>query len=79
MPLKPGKKTVGATVTDEVYERIKHLAEQRHWSVAQALGLFIELYWECWEMELGITPPKTTKPSKPAETDKTAQTPKRDK
>jgi hypothetical protein len=69
MPLKQGKKTVGATVTDEVYDRIKRVAMLKHWSVAQTLALFIDSYWENWEKDLGIeeeepkpTPKKGRKP-----------------
>jgi hypothetical protein len=54
MPLKPTKKTVGATVTDEVRDKIKRVAELKHWSVAQTLGLFIDAYWEQWEKDLGV-------------------------
>lgn len=54
MPLKQGKRTVGATVTDEVHDRIKRVAMLKHWSVAQTLGLFIDAYWDDWERELGI-------------------------
>jgi hypothetical protein len=63
MPLAKGKKTVGATVSQEFYERIKHLAEEKHWSMAQAVGLFIESYWEYWEKENDVEPPKSS-PSK---------------
>jgi hypothetical protein len=67
MPLKQGKKTVGATVTDEVHDRIKRVAMLKHWSVAQTLGLFIDAYWENWEKDLGAeenanpTPKKKSK------------------
>ena len=54
MPLKQGKKTVGATVTDEVHDKIKRVAMLKHWSVAQTLGLFIDALWDEWERELGV-------------------------
>ncbi len=53
---KPTKKTVGATVTDEVRDKIKRVAELKHWSVAQTLGLFIDAYWSQWEKDLGLDP-----------------------
>lgn len=58
MPLKPDKATVGATVSAEMRERIKHFAEAKHWSVAQSLGLFIEAYWEKWEQDNGVKAPQ---------------------
>ena len=64
MTVKPTKKTVGATVTDEVRDRIKRVAALKHWSVAQTLGLFIDAYWEQWEKDIGVvetTPPPTKK------------------
>ncbi len=64
MPLKPGKKTVGATVTDEMYNRIKHVAGLKYWSIAQTLGLFIETYWEDWERELGVADEPSPTPKK---------------
>jgi len=66
MPLSQGKKTVGATVTGEVQERIKRVAELKHWSVAQTLGLFIDAYWEQWERDIGVesTPKAKTKKTK---------------
>ena len=64
MPLKQGKKTVGATVTDEVHNRIKRVAALKHWSVAQTLGLFIDAHWEQWERELGIAEEPVTTPKK---------------
>lgn len=66
MTVKATKKTVGATVTDEVRDKIKRVAELKHWSVAQTLGLFIDAYWEQWERDIGIdaTPKDKTKKSK---------------
>lgn len=67
MPLKQGKTTVGATVTDEMREKIKRVAELKHWSVAQTLSLFIEAYWEQWETDIGVVesaPAPKTKKSK---------------
>lgn len=62
MPFKPGKKTVGATVTDEMAERIKQVALAKHWSVSQTLSLFIDAYWDEWESEiLQLKPTKTRK------------------
>jgi hypothetical protein len=67
MPLSQGKKTVAATVTDDLRNKIKEVAAIKHWSVAQTLGLFIERYWNEWEKELGVktqaTPKKRTKKS----------------
>ncbi len=54
MPLKQGKQTVAATVTDEQRDQIKRVAALKHWSVAQTLGLFIEAYWDAWEKDLGV-------------------------
>lgn len=70
MPLRPGKKTVGATVTDEMRNRIKRVANEKHWSVAQTLGLFIDAYWEAWEKDLGIveTPSPKSKRSRKDDT-----------
>lgn len=48
------KKTIGATVTEEMRSRIKRVAEQKHWSVGQTLSLFIDAHWEKWEAELGL-------------------------
>lgn len=64
MPFKPGKKTVGATVTDEMALRIKQVAVAKHWSVSQTLSLFIDAHWDEWESEMlkPLTP--QTKPSK---------------
>jgi hypothetical protein len=59
MPLKQGKTTVGATVTDEIRDKIKRVAVLKHWSVAQTLGLFIEAYWDNWEQDLDIPPSST--------------------
>ncbi len=56
MPTKPGKSTLGVTVTDAMRSRIKNVADARHWSLSQAVGLFLERYWDEWEKELGITP-----------------------
>ncbi|NEP59923.1 MAG: hypothetical protein F6K31_23445 [Symploca sp. SIO2G7] len=56
MPLKSSKKTVGATVTADMQQRIRHTAQQKHWSVAQTLSLFIDRYWTDWEKELGVEP-----------------------
>ncbi len=64
MPLKQGKKTVGATVTDEVHNRIKRVAALKHWSVAQTLGLFIDSYWDEWERELGVAEEPVPTPKK---------------
>jgi hypothetical protein len=66
MPLTQGKKTVGATVTVEVREKIKRVAELKHWSVAQTLGLFIDAYWSQWEKDLGVDekPKAEEKPGK---------------
>lgn len=61
MPLSQGKRTVAATVTDKFREKIKRVAETRHWSIAQTLGLFIERYWEEWEKELGVETQVTPK------------------
>lgn len=64
MPLSQGKKTVGATVSAEMQSRIKRVAQLKHWSVAQTLGLFIDAYWDAWEKELGIDPEPTTTPKR---------------
>jgi hypothetical protein len=64
MPLKQGKKTVGATVTDEVRNRIKRVAALKHWSVAQTIALFIDAYWEEWEKDLGVFEAKPAPKSK---------------
>lgn len=53
MPLKQGKKTVAATVTAEVSEKIKRVATLKHWSVAQTIGLFIDAYWDKWVEDIG--------------------------
>jgi hypothetical protein len=63
MPLKPDKSTIGVTVTAEFKERIKRLAEAKHWSVSQTVGLFIDAYWDTWEKELGVSS-KTDTPKK---------------
>lgn len=59
------KQTVGASVTTEIKERIKRVANLKHWSVGQTLGLFIDRFWEEWEKEIGVetqaTPKKRTK------------------
>lgn len=52
MPLKSGKKTLGATVTDEMAERIREVARNKHWSVSQTLSLFIDAHWDEWESEM---------------------------
>lgn len=60
------KLTIGASVTDEMKERVKRLAKQKYWSVGQTLGLFIDRYWEEWEKELGVE--TQTTPKKPRKT-----------
>lgn len=64
MPLTEGKKTVAATVSDEMRERIKSVAALKHWSVAATLGLFIDAHWQNWEKELGIVEATTPRPKK---------------
>ncbi len=64
MPLNADKSTIGVTVTTEFKERIKRVAEAKHWSVSQTVGLFIEAYWDIWEDELGVSEKKPT-PKKP--------------
>jgi len=56
---KPRTTTVGATVTPDLKDRIKSVAEFKHWSVGMTLRLFIDRYWDDWEKELGMTPPTT--------------------
>ncbi len=54
-PLPVNKKhTIGVTVTDEMRNRVKRIAEEKHWSVSQTLGLFMEAYWDKWEQDMGI-------------------------
>jgi hypothetical protein len=55
------KQTVGASVTTEMKERIKRVAQEKYWSVGQTLGLFIEKYWDEWEKELGVETQTTPK------------------
>ena len=59
------KQTVGASVTTEMKERIKRIATEKHWSIGQTLGLFIDRYWKEWEKELGLVEePSPSKESK---------------
>ncbi len=48
------KQTIGVVVTDEMRDRVKHVAKLKHWSLSQTIALFMDTYWKDWEKELGI-------------------------
>jgi hypothetical protein len=62
------KQTIGVVVTDEMRNRVKHVAKLKHWSLSQTIALFMETHWDEWERELGIVeepaPTPTTKKKK---------------
>ena len=63
LPVKR-KQTIGVVVTDETRERVKRVAEVKHWSVSQTLSLFIDAYWDTWEKDLGVAEKPSTTPKK---------------
>ena len=60
------KQTIGVVVTDEMRDRVKHVATVKHWSLSQTISLFMDAYWENWEKELGVETLST--PKKPRKT-----------